>query len=474
MFDQTRETFKKYWEIARTTYEEEISNPQVPARTRPEREFLPAAIEVMDTPASPTGRIVTWCIIAFFVLTIIWAIVGKIDIHATLQGRLVPIGSVKVIEPLETGTVLSIHVNEGTRVKKGQLLLELDPTDSTVDRNRLAREAIASRTVAARLRESIRAARDRVAVIDVVLRAPEGARLEMVELHREVLMRTVAAHRARIASIDGEIAQHHAQLQRIANSVAERKKLVGVINERVEMYTKLLKSRTGTRSAYLQVAQLLYEERSNLVTESGQLNEVKAATRSLELRRDEEVATFLHDAVQQLAEVENEISRLDQELIKATRREARNRMHAPVAGVVRQLAVHTIGEVVTTDQQIMTIVPENTELEVEAMLLNKDKGFVFESQSVEVKLEAFPFTKFGTVDGEILDVSNDSVEQENVGMVFPVRISMKQNFILVEGERRFFTPGMSVTVEVKTGKRRVIEYLLTPLLRYRDEAIRER
>ena len=103
MFDQTRETFKKYWEIARTTYEEEISNPQVPARTRPEREFLPAAIEVMDTPASPTGRIVTWCIIAFFVLTIIWAIVGKIDIHATLQGRLVPVGSVKVIEPLETG-----------------------------------------------------------------------------------------------------------------------------------------------------------------------------------------------------------------------------------------------------------------------------------------------------------------------------------------------------------------------------------
>lgn len=468
------EQLKHYWEIARITYEDEVRNPKPPARTVPERAFLPAAIEITDTPASPAGRILAALLIGLFVVGVAWSIIGKIDINATLIGRVIPTGQVKVIEPLETGSVRAIHVRDGQRVAAGQLMIELDPTDSTADQERLARDLMAAKLEAARLRETVRAGRDGLGAEDVSIQADASVDKDLLDMQSEVLKRTVAAHRASLESLAGERAKNIAELARIASSVEEREKLVGVIDERLAMYKTLLDRGTGTRANYLQVAQLLYEERANLRTEQGQAAEVEAAISSTYLREQEVVATFLSEAVTELADKETRIAGLTQELLKATRREGRNRLHAPVAGTVRQLAVHTVGEVVTTDEQIMIVVPEESGLEVEAMLLNKDKGFVFVEQAAEIKIDAFPFTKYGTINGTVLDVSNDAIEQEGEGFVFPVRVSMDRTIIRAAGEDRVLTPGMSVTVEVKTGQRRVIEYLLTPLLRYRDEAIRER
>ncbi|MEQ9143975.1 MAG: HlyD family type I secretion periplasmic adaptor subunit [Parvibaculaceae bacterium] len=468
------EEVKRYWEIARATWEDEVRNPKPPARTKPEREFLPAAIEITDTPASPAGRILAGLLIGLFVIAVGWSIIGKIDINATLVGRVIPTGNVKVIEPLETGTVRAIHVRDGQRVEAGQLMIELDPTETTADRERLARDLMAAELEATRLRETIRAGRDGLEPGDVAIRTDIPVDTDLLAMQSEVLLRTVAAHRAALDSLAGEREQRVAELARITASVEEREKLVGVIGERVDMYKTLLDRETGTRTNYLQVAQLLYEERANLRTEQGQMAEVEAAISATNLREQETIATFLSKAVTDLADVESRIAGLTQELIKATRREARNRLHAPVTGTVRQLAVHTVGEVVTTDQQLMIVVPEGTGLEVEAMLLNKDKGFVLAEQAAEIKVDAFPFTKYGTIDGQVLDVSNDAIEQEGTGLVFPVRVSMERTIVRAAGEDRALTPGMSVTVEVKTGQRRVIEYLLTPLLRYRDEAIRER
>ncbi|PCJ71749.1 MAG: hemolysin secretion protein D [Rhodobiaceae bacterium] len=468
------EEMKRYWEIARVTWEDEVRNPKPPARTMSERAFLPAAIEITDTPASPAGRILASLIVGLFVITIVWSIFGKIDINATLVGRIIPTGQVKVIEPLETGTVRAIYVRDGQQVVAGELMIELDPTDSTADRERLAHDLMAAELQAARLRETVRAGRDGLGPREVALKPDIPVDIEMLAMQSEVLLRTVASHRASLASLAGEREQRVAELARIAGSIEEREKLVGVIAERVDMFKTLLERATGTRAGYLQVAQLLYEERANLRTEQGQAAEVESAIAATFLREHETVAVFLSQAVTDLSDVETRIAGLTQELIKATRREARNRLHAPVAGTVRQLAVHTVGEVVTTDQQLMIVVPTGGGLEVEAMLLNKDKGFVLMEQAVEIKIDAFPFTKYGTIDGLVLDVSNDAIEQEGVGLVFPVRVSMDSLTMRAAGEDRALTPGMSVTVEVKTGHRRVIEYLLTPLLRYRDEAIRER
>jgi hemolysin D len=180
-------------------------------------------------------------------------------------------------------------------------------------------------------------------------------------------------------------------------------------------------------------------------------------------------------------------------LKKARQKEAYSRLLAPVAGSVQQLTVHTIGQVVTTGQQLMIVVPKGTKLEVEANLLNRDKGFVREGQEARIKVETFDFTKYGVIDGVVTDVSNDAVSLGQNGgpqsgqgqaaavaaagagaLVFPVRIALSRETIRVGGKEAPLTPGMSVVAEVKTGNRRVIEYLLSPLLKLKDEAFRER
>ncbi len=165
---------------------------------------------------------------------------------------------------------------------------------------------------------------------------------------------------------------------------------------------------------------------------------------------------------------------IEQEIIKATVRKNAQTLRSPVDGVVQQLAVHTLGGVVTPAQELMMIVPEEESLEVEAMLENKDIGFVEEGQTAEVKIDAFPFTKYGTIDGTLIDISNDAILDEVKGLMFKTQVSLQQSLMQIGKRQVQLTPGMSVTVEIKTGTRRVIEFFLSPLLRYKQESIRER
>jgi hemolysin D len=163
-----------------------------------------------------------------------------------------------------------------------------------------------------------------------------------------------------------------------------------------------------------------------------------------------------------------------QELAKARYQKNLASLTAPVSGTVQQLAVHTVGGVVTPAQALMVIVPANQPVEVEAMLENKDVGFVHVGQPVTVKVETFTFTRFGTIDGEVLNVSEDAIEDEKRGLIYSSRIRLKSNQIQVNGRQVALSPGMSVTAEIKTDRRRVINYVLSPLQQYKDESFRER
>ena len=149
-------------------------------------------------------------------------------------------------------------------------------------------------------------------------------------------------------------------------------------------------------------------------------------------------------------------------------------MTAPISGVIQQLAVHTVGGVVTPAQELMRVVPQDDRLEVEAWIQNKDIGFVEEGDAVEVKVDAFPFTKYGTVPGTLDELSNDAISDKELGAVYAAQVALAAASIQVEDKHLDLSAGMTVTVEVKTGERRIIEYLLSPLLRYRQESIRER
>jgi hemolysin D len=262
------------------------------------------------------------------------------------------------------------------------------------------------------------------------------------------------------------------------------------LKERVGMVESLTKSGSASRASYLESAQLLFQQRADMAEDRGQIPEIRAAIAALERRADGRKQNFLQDQTKQLEENERRVAALRQEFTKARQKEAQSSLHAPVAGTVQQLALNTVGQVVTTGQQLMIIVPKGTRLEVEAMLLNRDKGFVQEGQQARIKVESFNFTKYGLIDGTVSSVSNDAInlsQQQQQGerqqgsilptqgpLVFPVRITMARETMRVDGRDVHLTAGMSVVAEVKTGNRRVIEYFLSPLMKVKDEALRER
>ena len=176
----------------------------------------------------------------------------------------------------------------------------------------------------------------------------------------------------------------------------------------------------------------------------------------------------------ELSTTETKVASLVQEVTKAGQKADFQRLTAPIDGVVQQLAVHTVGGVVTPAQELLIVVPQDHPVEVEAQVENKDVGFVKNGQIVEIKVETFPFTLYGTIPGKVLSVSDDAAPIEKVGLIYPTRVSMDRSTIQVEGRQVNLSPGMAVTVEVKTGQRRVIEYLLSPLLKSVKESIRER
>ncbi len=461
-------------QVVKASLAQEREAPPEPRRDSHERAFLPAAIEILETPANPAGRSLLWLTIAFFTGAVIWSLIGEVDVHATAQGRIVPAGRVKVIEPLETGTVSAIHVRDGDRVAKGEPLLEIDRTEAAADRERLARDLMTAMVETARLDAQILAVDANIEPIDVVYAPPGDADPDLAEGQRQLLVSAVTQHRAELAAIGAEITQRRAERDGAKATYQRQAEMVEVLSEMVAQRRALNERGSGSRVALLESSQRLHEEEANLARAEGTWRGAEAAITALDRKWTERRTAFLAGAIAEREDVRKRVAGLREELKKAVLRDQRTRLLSPVDGTVLQLAVHTVGSVVSSGERLMVVVPEDVGLEVEAMLLNKDKGFVGNDATAEVKLEAFPFTKYGTIPGRIQLVSNDAVENEALGLVFPARVSLARETIRVDGQDVALTPGMSATVEIKTGKRKVIEYLLTPLLRYRDEAIRER
>jgi len=463
------------WQVFKAAWSAESRRrTQQPKRGRDERAFMPAAIEIMETPARPAGRAILFLIVAFFAAGVLWATFGEIDIHATAQGRIVPAGRVKLIEPLETATVSAIHVREGDRVAAGDLLIELDPTEASADKDRLSQELMAARTELARLEAQILAVETNLEPVDAAYEPPADADPAFREGQRQLLVSAVVHLRAELSAIDAQIGQRRAERDSAVKRHGRQAEMVRTIAELGQQQRTLLDRGSGSRARYLETLQRLHEEEANLAQAEGTWRQAEAAIVALERQAAERRAAFLAEATGRREEARTRAGSLNEELKKAVRRDERTQLKAPVDGTVLQLAVHTVGSVVSSGEQLMIIVPTDAGLEVEAMVLNRDKGFVVAGDPAEIKLEAFPFTKYGTIAGAVQLVSNDAVENETFGLVFPARISLDSEMIHADGRDVPLSPGMSVTAEVKTGQRKVIEYLLAPLLRYRDEAIRER
>jgi hemolysin D len=451
-------------------------------RPKDEREFLPAALEIIETPASPTGRAIGGAIIAFFLLALVWTVFGRVDIVATAPGKIVPTGRSKVIQPLEGGIVRAIHVQNGDSVKAGDVLIELDPTESEADRNRLAGELLTARLEAARLEAMLSDSADRRAAFT----PPPEANAAQLALSRQLIASATAEFSAKLAELDRQAAREEANHHAVAATIEKLQTVLPLLREQLEMRRTLFERNVGSKLAYLDAQERVVETERELSVQQSRLIEAEAsAAAALEARHKAE-AEQRSSWLTALADTQAKAETLMQDLVKAEQHRRQQRLVAPVDGIVQQVAVHTIGGVVKPADTLMVLVPKDSQLEVEAVVANSDIGFVHAGQLAKIKVDAFPFTRYGLIDGKLVDVSPDSTQpvyaspassesaQEGRQPGFVARVALESTSMQVGDQLFPLRPGMAVTVEVDTGVRRIIDYLLSPLIRHAQESLKER
>jgi hemolysin D len=458
---------------------------------REELAFLPAALEIVETPPSPIGRLIAITIAVLFCAALVWSWWGTVDIVASAMGKIVTSGRTKVIQPFETGVVRAIRVQDGQAVKAGDVLIELDPTVNAAERDHLQNDLLAEQLNVARLRAAL-SARDEQ-MVDFV--APAGADPILVSTQRQLLLNQVAEHRAKIASLARQQAQKEAEQATTGATIHKLEAMIPVVQQRLDIRKTLMERELSSKITYFETLQQLVEQQEELSVQKSHLQEAEAAVAAIRETRGQAVAEYKRALSDELAKAEQKISGLAQDLIKAERKTTLQRLAAPVDGVVQQLAIHTVGGVVTPAQALLMIVPSDSRLEIEAMVSNRDIGFVHAGQQAEIKIDTFNFTRYGLLHGEVLNVSqdailrdqpdgrasdrrpgaqNDSSEPKGQELNYSARISLDRAKMQVEERMVDLSPGMAVTVEIKTGTRTILSYLLSPLLRYQQEVLHER
>ena len=461
------------------------------SREKDDLAFLPAALEIVETPPSPIGHAIGATIVALFCIALIWASFGRVDIIATASGKIVPSGRVKLIQPFETGVVRAIHVRDGQSVKAGDVLIELDPTMTAAEQEHIRSDLIAAQLDVARLRAVLSDGDNPESAFE----PPAGASADLVAMQRQFLLKQMEEYRANLAALDGQRAQKEAEANTITATITKLEADQPIIGQRVGIHKALVDKELGSKLTYLESLQQLTENENDTAVQRSRLIEAKAAVAAIIESRAQAVAEFHRKLFGELAEADRKAAGLGGDLIKAEQRTKLQILTAPVDGVVQQLSVHTVGGVVTPAQQLAVVVPSDAVLEVEAMISNRDVGFVHAGQDVQIKVDTFNFTRYGVLHGRVLSVSRDSIVhdvssektgdhtagQENTSsepkgqeLSYAVRVSLDRTQIQVDNTVANLSPGMAITAEIKTGSRAVITYLLSPLLRYAHDSMRER
>lgn len=436
-----------------------------------EAQFLPAVLAVQETPVPAAPRVFMWLLIAFALIAVTWSVFGKIDIVAVAAGKIVPSGYTKVVQPLSAAVVKAIRVRDGQAVKAGDLLVELDATTEAADIERSRAELEAALLQAARAGSLLDAmAGGKAPVLPPLPRASAGQHREAAR----VLDGQYGEYITKLARTEAEITTRQAELRASREQVAKLQATLPMMRQRAADLDKLANDGYVAQHTFLERQQAYLEQSGELSVQRERVQQLQASV--AESRRQSEAfkAEIRRATLDSLKEGQQRAAALEQELSKAQGRGSLTRLLSPVAGTVQQLALHTVGGVVTPAQQLMVIVPGEHPLEVEAMLENKDIGFVRAGQEVAVKLETFPYTTYGAIPGVVLDVSRDAIADEKRGLLYAVRVQLSRTRIAVDGADVPLGFGMVAHVEIKTGQRRVISFFLSPLVKAAQEGLRER
>lgn len=495
LFAERFPTLARHWQVLRESWRWQNEADKA-FKPKAEHEFLPAALEIMEKPPSPGLRWLLLMTCGLFVLALIWAIIGKIDVVATAAGKTVPGDNVKIVQPIEIGAVRAIYVKNGQFVRKGELLIELDPTLATADEAQSTQSLRSAQVIKARndaLLAHLRGAPARFV-------APAETPPEIAANEEAFLRNAVAQYEAQRSALIQQRAESEADLAATRAEIAKLEEALPFIDKQLNARAELAEKGFFSTLKLLEYEQLRAEHLRNIEVQRANFARSEASIRRIGAELLALRAGFGRTAVTDFAEAESDAGLASEQLRKAARMRQYQELRAPVDGVVQQLAVTTVGGIVQPAQPLMVIVPCsgaaasaascNGGITVEAFVQNKDIGFVKVGQRVAVKLEAFNFTDYGLIEGKVTTISRDAIDQSQQpigsvrdkkgrpiqpGLVYAAKVELAcrpkdpARHPLCDRVQ----PGMAVQAEIKTGRRRIIQYLLSPISQALSEAGRE-
>lgn len=476
-------------------------------RSRQDNEFLPAALEILENPASPVRIAWIWFISTLAAAVLLWTWLGTFDIVATAQGKVQPAGRIRIVQSLEAGRLVSRPMPNGTRVEAGEVLVALDSRELQAEETATQNALASWQAETARRHGVLRAVAGWPGTLDETAAYPADAAgpafapaipAAIRQRERLIYGADLAQLRSSLQGLAARRTQHEAEIRRLEKTLAARRQLIATLNERVTMRSALADAHAGSRAQVIDAIEARQSEEAGLASEEGALEQAAAARSVVVTEAAALIGTFVADNQRQQGEAERRVDELLQQLVRIRTRLDHMTVRSPETGTIQASALTTPGQVVAAGTELMRIVPEQPELEIEAYLPNRDIGFVRPGQTAVIKVEAFPFTRYGVLPGTVLHVARDAIPEPDAeameqaaarelqsiiplgnaqrlqNLVFPVTVRPGQNAIDVDGAEVALSPGMAVTIEIRTGRRRILEYLFSPLAQIASQAMHER
>ena len=444
-------------------------------------DFAPSILAIQARPASPLPRAMLYTLLTLFVLIALWAIFGKVDVVAVAQGKLVPQSYLKIVQPAEAGIVKEILVKEGDSVTQGQILMRMDAqlqeSDTKMVEAELKQRALQLRRIDAELAGK------------PLMQKPDDDPVQFQQL--------LSQYQSHRQAFDDAVAQEQALLNKATEDYqgarqteTKIRNVLPAYQEQEAAWQKLHKDGYAGRLLVLERERERIEKEGDLKTQAFAVESLKASIAQSQKRLAQITSNYKQQLHNERVEAQGQLNKLQQEVAKQRHKQTLLELKASQAGKIKDVATHTIGSVVSPGTILLTLVPVDEPLQAEVMINNDDVGFVHEGQSVKLKLAAYPFQKYGMVDGTVTHVSADANDQNQGKQNQPNQngassptsdragykaiVTLNAQSLNASGKTFDLTPGMQVAAEFNQGKRTIMEYLLSPVQGVFQEAARER
>lgn len=421
-------------------------------------EFHPLNVEIEDRPVNPLGHIILWIVVAVITFGVLWLFLAKIDVVVSARGQVIPTGEIKILQPIETGVISKINVKEGDYVTKGQVLMQIDPSVTETSLDSKQKDFDVLKLQIKRLKALIN--NKPLFLNSLLLEAIEEEKLYLIQK---------SSFEESISRYDMKLSQVKSQYQ---SSLSDKERLTMLLSKNNERAVKLEKVLDIiAKKDYEDLQKDILDLKAQVTISDYKVQESKKRIREIEEEKNSVISQFKDTKYQELLALKKEQRTLESQINAITFQNKKQSIVSPTDGYIAKLMMNTIGGVVTPAEKLISIVPKDSPLIVKVNVLNQDIGFIKNDMGSKIKIDTFSFQKYGFFEGKIINVGNFSISDEQLGDIYEVKIEPNGKKLMVEGKERYLEAGMSVTAEIKVGKRRVIEFFIYPIIQYMDEGL---